>query len=122
MPGHATAEQLFGRWPRLTNSVVALAGSADTPPAGKLGYWSDGAEHVALVTLSASGRRLFIEYEGDVLHTNVAGYLFGIAADHTRGHRLRQPVSNGDEQGDPGQHAQMAVRFGHAKWHASWFS
>ena len=77
LPGHPTAEQLFARWPRLTNSVVALAGSADTPPAGKLGYWSDGAEHVALVTLSASGRRLFIEYEGDVLHTNVAGYLFG---------------------------------------------
>ena len=32
---------------------------------------------VALVaTLSASGRRLFIEYEGDVLRTNVASYMF----------------------------------------------
>ena len=76
LPGHATAEQLFASWPRLARSVVALAGPAETPPAGKLGYWSDGAEHVAVVTLSASGRRLFIEYEGDVLHTNVSSYMF----------------------------------------------
>jgi hypothetical protein len=28
------------------------------------------------VTLSIPGRRLFIEYEGDVLHTNVSAYMF----------------------------------------------
>jgi hypothetical protein len=57
--------------------VVALAGPTDTPPAGKVGYWSDGEQHVAVVTLSSSGRRLFVEYEGDVLHTNVASYIYG---------------------------------------------
>jgi hypothetical protein len=57
--------------------LVALAGPSETPPAGKVGYWSDGAQHVAVVTLSTLGRRLFIEHEGDVLHTNVAGYIYG---------------------------------------------
>jgi hypothetical protein len=27
--------------------------------------------------VSASGKRLFLEFNGDVLHTNVAKYLFG---------------------------------------------
>jgi hypothetical protein len=56
---------------------VPMGGPAETPPAGKVGYWSDGAHHVAVVTLSSLGRRLFIEHEADVLHTNVAGYIYG---------------------------------------------
>jgi hypothetical protein len=59
------------------SGLVPLAGPRGTPPAGKVGYWSDGAQHAAVVTLSALGRRLFIEYEGDVLHTNVANYIYG---------------------------------------------
>ena len=62
---------------RLGTAPVGLTGPAETPPAGSVGYWSDGARHAAVVTLSASGRRLFIEYEGEVLHTNVAGYIYG---------------------------------------------
>jgi hypothetical protein len=63
--------------PRARDLLVALAAPSDTPPAGVLGYYSDGAQHAAAVTLSESGRRLFIEYDGDVLHTNVAKYVFG---------------------------------------------
>jgi hypothetical protein len=57
--------------------LVPMAGPDETPPAGKVGYWSEGAHHVAVVTLSSLGRRLFIEHEGDVLHTNVASYIYG---------------------------------------------
>jgi hypothetical protein len=57
--------------------LVPMAGPAETPPAGKVGYWSDGAQHVAVVTLSTRGRRLFIEHQADVLHTNVADYIYG---------------------------------------------
>ena len=54
-----------------------LASPADTPPPGTVGYYSDGAEHAAAVTLSAAGRRLFIEVDADdVLRTNVARYLY----------------------------------------------
>ena len=56
--------------------IVALASPADTPAPGRIGYYSDGALHVAVVIVSGSGRRLFIEYENDVLHTNV-GYPSG---------------------------------------------
>ena len=73
-----TAEELLAKLPRLQRLLTPLAGPTETPPPDKLGYWSDGARHVAVVTLSASGRRLFIEYEGDVLHTNVAEHLFGL--------------------------------------------
>ncbi len=78
LPGAVTAEQLLGFWPRLTRSVVPLANPTDTPAPGSVGYWSDGAHHVAVVSLSASGRRLFIEGEGDVLHTNVADYIYSL--------------------------------------------
>ena len=57
--------------------VVPLESPSDTPAAPAVGYYSDGESHVAGVILSASGRRLFVEYEGEVLHTNVAGYIFG---------------------------------------------
>ena len=51
---------------------MRLASPADTPPPGRIGYYSDGALHVAVVIVSGSGRRLFIELEpDDVLHTNV---------------------------------------------------
>ena len=59
-------------------SVVALSSPSDTPAAGSIGYYSDGAQHAATVVLSASGRRLFLELDADeVIRTNVAKYLFG---------------------------------------------
>jgi len=78
LPGHPTYDQLVAKYPKLARRVVGLAAPGDTPPAGKIGYYSDGAEHIALVTLSESGRRLFIEEAADdVFSTNVAEYVFG---------------------------------------------
>ncbi len=63
--------------PRARSLFVELASPSDTPPPEKVGYYSDGAQHAAAVVLSASGKRLFLELNGDVLHTNVARYIFG---------------------------------------------
>jgi hypothetical protein len=77
LPGHPTYEQLVAELPRFAKLVVKLAAPSDTPPAGKIGYFSDGVEHLALVTVSASGRRLFIETAADeYFATNVAEYIF----------------------------------------------
>jgi hypothetical protein len=74
---YPTADELFAARGRLRRIVAALTSPSETPAAGKVGYWSDGAQHVAAVAVSTLGRRLFIEYEGDVLHTNVANHMFG---------------------------------------------
>jgi hypothetical protein len=58
-------------------ALVVLASPSDTPPPDAIGYYSDGAKHAAAVVLSAKGKRLFLELNDDVLHTNVARYLFG---------------------------------------------
>jgi hypothetical protein len=51
--------------------IVALASPDATPPAGQVGYWTDGT-HAAVVTLSAAGRRLLIQdLGGYVLRSNV---------------------------------------------------
>lgn len=84
---YPTADQMlaaFGPPPRspdrrhrLPYPLVALANAGDTPPSGSIGYYSDGQLHVAAAAVSASGRRLFIEYMPDkVLRTNVADYMF----------------------------------------------
>jgi hypothetical protein len=76
--GLPTYDQLVAEFPKIATNVVALAAPGDTPPVGTVGYYSDGHEHGALVIVSASGRRLFVEYNADdVFSTNVAQYLFG---------------------------------------------
>jgi hypothetical protein len=55
--------------------LAVLSSPADTPPPGTIGYYSDGAMHAAAVTLSAAGKRLFFEVNGDAVHTNVLRYL-----------------------------------------------
>lgn len=82
--GYPTAAELFEAVPGLRprparRPVVALETPSDTPEGGAVGYYSDGNRHVAAVIVSKSGRRLFLEHEGDVLHTNVAGHLFDLA-------------------------------------------
>lgn len=49
--------------------VVGLASADATPPAGKIGYWTDGAKW-AVVAVTSGGRRLFWECEGDTVRTN----------------------------------------------------
>jgi len=62
----------------ISRHFVALASPSDTPPVGKLGYYSNGAERTVVAVVSRSGRRLFIEWEpGGVLRTNVADFIFG---------------------------------------------
>jgi hypothetical protein len=80
---YPTAEQVLARFPRFRGHLVPLPGPDDTPPPKTIGYWSDGAAHVGVVGLSTAGRRLFIEYEGDVLHTNVSGYIFSYLQGET---------------------------------------
>ena len=75
-------EQFVARYPRLRRplplQVVALSGREGTPPEGAVGYWSNGARSVAVAIVSASGRRLFIEFDegDDVVRTNVAGFIY----------------------------------------------
>jgi hypothetical protein len=74
----ALAGKLDPALPPRRRVLVPLDSPTDTPPAGKFGYYSDGQRHAAVVTLSAAGRRLFIEVAADdELHTNVSEFLFG---------------------------------------------
>jgi hypothetical protein len=41
-----------------------------------MGYYSDRADHIAVVMLSRAGRRLLIELDGDTLTTNLFGYIY----------------------------------------------
>jgi hypothetical protein len=78
LSGHPTYARLVEMYPRLAGYVVELAAPGDTPPPKRLGYHGDGREHLVLAIVSASGRRLFVEYSaGDLVSTNVAGHLFG---------------------------------------------
>jgi hypothetical protein len=73
-PSHAQLVARLG--PKAGRGIVDLAAPSDTPPAGRIGYYSDRRDHVAAVNLSRSRRRLFIEFEGDALSTNVVGHIF----------------------------------------------
>lgn len=69
---YPTSAEIQGRLP---DEVVALTTPAGTPPPGRIGYYSDGALHVVAVSVSAQGRRLYIERDGDRLATNLIQYL-----------------------------------------------
>ncbi len=61
---------------RLGGDLVALDSPGATPPPGRLGYWSDGARHGAVVILSQAGRRLYVEFDEDErVASNVLEYL-----------------------------------------------
>jgi hypothetical protein len=62
--------------PETEQGIVELATPEDTPPARRIGYYSDRADHLAVVMLSRAGRRLIVELDGDLLTTNLTGYLF----------------------------------------------
>jgi hypothetical protein len=87
--GFVAEELKITGWPSFTQLVDAvgntgsrlrfasLAAPTDTPPARRIGYYSDRREHVAVAILSRSGRRLFFEVSGDVLTTNITEHVFG---------------------------------------------
>jgi hypothetical protein len=53
--------------------LVVLAAPGDSPPPGRVGLYSDGARHVTVVALTSAGARLFIDADGGVVTSNVAG-------------------------------------------------
>lgn len=55
--------------------VIALGSPDASPPAGVIGFYSDGANHAEAVALSALGQRLFIDSNAGVLSTNAAEHL-----------------------------------------------
>ena len=73
---YRTYDELIAKYPTAARVVVELDAPVDSPPAGKIGFYSDGAAHVLVAALSGSGRRLFVEFDADVLSTNVFSYLF----------------------------------------------
>jgi hypothetical protein len=78
LSGYPTYDQIVQRVPQAPTVMAELTAPGDSPPPGKVGYYSDGNEHVTFARMSRSGRRLFIDYAADeVLTTNVAQYLFG---------------------------------------------
>jgi hypothetical protein len=67
-----------GLWPP-TDTIVALSGTdsyvplpdpAATPPPGKIGVFSDGQHHFEAVALTALGKRLFLDIQGDTVTSN----------------------------------------------------
>lgn len=68
---------------RLGTLLVALADPGATPAAGKIGYWSDGDQHLVIAAQSPSGRRLFFESEANgVVRDNITPLLvYALIAD-----------------------------------------
>lgn len=62
--------------------IVALASPSDTPPPGRYGFYSDGAQHIEAVGVTPAGQRLFEEVNGDTLSSNVAAYVESIDFDY----------------------------------------
>jgi hypothetical protein len=65
--GYATAQALSDS---LQGAVVALAAPTDNPPDLRVGAWSDGARKLTLAAIARTGRRLFLEVDGDLVRTN----------------------------------------------------
>jgi hypothetical protein len=51
--------------------LVELPAPDATPAPGRIGLFSDGAQHLTVVAVTLTGRRLFIDANGEVLSSNV---------------------------------------------------
>jgi hypothetical protein len=57
--------------------LVELPSPDATPAPGQLGLFSDGAQHMTIVAVTLTGRRLFIDAAGEVLTSNVPEVVAG---------------------------------------------
>ena len=57
--------------------LAVLAAPGDSPPAGRVGLYSDGVRHVTVVGLTTAGVRLFIDANAGALTSNVAEVVLG---------------------------------------------
>jgi hypothetical protein len=57
--------------------LVQLPSPDATPPPGRLGLFTDAAQHVTVVAVSVLGMRLFIDADGEILSTNVPELVAG---------------------------------------------
>jgi hypothetical protein len=55
----------------LSNSTAVLASPADTPADRSVGVYSDAKQHLAVVVRTLTGRRLYADFDGPVLKTNL---------------------------------------------------
>ena len=73
-PTFETADSFVGKYGSYGEMVVLPAPDA-TPPPGPIGIYSDGAHHFAAVGVTALGRRMFYDVNGEVMTTNGTTYL-----------------------------------------------
>src|SRR4051794_38886442 len=55
------------------DATVVLATPADTPADRRVGVFSDQASHLAVVARAMTGQRLYAEFSGSILRTNLLG-------------------------------------------------
>jgi hypothetical protein len=73
-----------GRYPSSAEAIeasgftnaVPLDDPAATPPAGKIGLYTDAAQRAVAVAVTKSGRRVFLDVNGESLSTNLTSVLF----------------------------------------------
>jgi hypothetical protein len=66
--GYASASSVSGAF---SGAVVALGAPGDTPSDRRVGVFSDGRTHLAVVARTLTGRRLYADFSGSVLRTNL---------------------------------------------------
>ena len=59
----------------LAGGVAALSSPSDTPNDRRIGVYSDGARHLTVVARTLTGRRLFADFDGDVVSTNLGSVI-----------------------------------------------
>jgi hypothetical protein len=67
VPGKTTLERMRAL---LGPDVAELATPDGTPPAGTVGYWTDGGKNFTVATLLADGSRRFVRIQDSVYSTN----------------------------------------------------
>lgn len=69
---YRTTDEVRGR----IDQAFVLEDPSGTPPPRFVGLYSDGVQHAAVVAVTASGRRVFIDVNGDALTSNLSTVLF----------------------------------------------